>query len=57
MSSRLLFTIGIPLVVGLLSGCATTDQRTPISDALTPEETNLVNQAEAEPEPPKPIER
>ena len=57
MSSRLLFTIGIPLMVGLLSGCATTDQRTPISDALTPEETDLVNRAEAEPEPPKPIER
>lgn len=57
MSARSWFTIGIPLMIGLLSGCATTDQRTPMSDALTPEETNLVNQAEAEPEPPKPIER
>jgi hypothetical protein len=56
MSSRFLFTIGIPLVVGLLNGCATTDQRTPVSDTLTPEETALVNQAEAEPEPPKPVE-
>jgi hypothetical protein len=57
MSSRLLVTISILLVVGWLSGCATTDRRTPTSDALTPEETNLVNQAEAEPEPPKPVER
>jgi hypothetical protein len=53
----MLFTIGILLMVGWLNGCATTDRRTPMSDALTPEETNLVNQAEAEPEPPKPIER
>lgn len=57
MTSRMLFTIGILLMVGWLNGCATTDRRTPMSDALTPEETNLVNQAEAEPEPPKPIER
>ena len=57
MSSRLLVTISIFLVVGWLSGCTTTDKRTPMSDALTPEETDLVNRAEAEPEPPKPIER
>lgn len=57
MNSRLLFTIGIPFVVGLLNGCATTDRRTPMSDDLTPEETKLVNQAESEPEPPKPVER
>lgn len=61
--------LGLVLAVGLLSGCsgsdnppivsggptaaAADDQRVPHSDALTPEEVAQVNQANAEPAPPK----
>jgi hypothetical protein len=69
MKSRIYSSLNLVFAVGLMSGCGgsdsapvisggptaapTDDQRTQQSDALTPAEVAQVNQANAEPEPPK----